>query len=274
MSASSRPSSSRLATLEDTIQRDLERIEAAPRAWLPRRSGPDGATLHNVVIVGAGLSGLSIGFGLKRQGVGDVVLIDRSDEGREGPWISCARMDTLRSPKHLSGPDLGVPSLTYRSWYEAAHGEAAWESVGKIDRTDWMDYLVWYRRMAALDVRNRTTLKAIRPLEDYLVLDIETSDGPGRLYARKLVLATGIEGAGGLAVPPFVADLPRESWTHSGEAVAAVGMSVPSIRFARTQARELAERITACARDASITLGYRASAGPAATNTTKRRRLE
>jgi len=221
MSASSRPSSSRLATLEDTIQRDLERIEAAPRAWLPRRSGPDGAPLHNVVIVGAGLSGLSIGFGLKRQGVGDVVLIDRSDEGREGPWISCARMDTLRSPKHLSGPDLGVPSLTYRSWYEAAHGEAAWDSVGKIDRTDWMDYLVWYRRMAALDVRNRTMLKAIRPLEDYLALDIETPDGPGRLYARKLVLATGIEGAGGLAVPPFVKDLPRESWTHSGEAVAA-----------------------------------------------------
>ena len=72
-------------------------------------------------------------------------------------------------------------------------------------------------------------------------------------------------GVCGLGVPVFNA---------RGEAVAAVGMSVPSIRFARTQARELAERITACARDASITLGYRASAGPAATNTTKRRRLE
>lgn len=211
--------SSRLDELEQLIARDLERIEASPRPWLPRRSGPDGAPLHNVVIVGAGLSGLSIGFGLKRQGVGDVVLIDRSAEGREGPWLSCARMDTLRSPKHLSGPDLGVPSLTYRAWHDAIHGEDAWQAVGKIDRADWMAYLNWYRRMAALDVRNGTVLKAINPVEDYLALDIETAAGSSRLYARKLVLATGIEGAGGLAVPDFVKALPRERWTHSGETV-------------------------------------------------------
>ncbi len=47
-----------------------------------------------------------------------------------------------------------------------------------------------------------------------------------------------------------------------GQAVAAVGMSVPSIRFARTQARELAEHLLACARDASATLGYRAGPAP------------
>ena len=212
-------SAATLSDLEQAIQRDLERVEASPRTWLPTRLGPDGAPVHDVVIVGAGLSGLSIGFGLKRQGVRNVVLIDRSAEGREGPWVSCARMDTLRSPKHLSGPDLGLPSLTYRAWYEAQHGSAAWESVGKIARADWMDYLTWYRRMAALDVRNRTTLTAIRPVEDYLALDIATEKGASRLYARKLVLATGIEGAGGLLVPDFVKALPRERWTHSGEEV-------------------------------------------------------
>jgi hypothetical protein len=31
-------------------------------------------------------------------------------------------MLTLRSPKQLIGPDLGVPSLTFRAWYEAQHG--------------------------------------------------------------------------------------------------------------------------------------------------------
>jgi DNA-binding IclR family transcriptional regulator len=75
-------------------------------------------------------------------------------------------------------------------------------------------------------------------------------------------------GVCGLGVPVFNA---------RGEAVAAVGMSVPSIRFARTQARELAERLMACARDASVTLGYRASPAPVtplSTSTTKRRRLE
>jgi hypothetical protein len=50
-------------------------------------------------------------------------------------------------------------------------------------------------------------------------------------------------------------------------------MSVPSIRFARTQARGLAEQVMACARDASATLGYRVSPGPP-TFTPKKRRLE
>jgi hypothetical protein len=38
--------------------------------------------------------------------------------------------------------------------------------------------------------------------------------------------------------------------------VAALGMSVPSIRFARSQARRLAEHLLDCARDASAALGY------------------
>ena len=42
-----------------------------------------------------------------------------------------------------------------------------------------------------------------------------------------------------------------------GEPVAAVGMSVPSIRFSKAQVREFAARLRACARDASLALGYR-----------------
>jgi len=59
-------------------------------------------------------------------------------------------------------------------------------------------------------------------------------------------------GVCGLGAPVFNA---------RGEPVAAVGMSVPSIRFSRAQARALAEQLTACARDASQTLGYRAESG-------------
>jgi len=76
-------------------------------------------------------------------------------------------------------------------------------------------------------------------------------------------------GVCGLGAPVFNA---------RGEAVAALGMSVPSIRFARTQARELAEQVMACAREASGTLGYRSGPAPATrlptTPTTKRRRQE
>ena len=41
-----------------------------------------------------------------------------------------------------------------------------------------------------------------------------------------------------------------------GEVVAAVGMSVPSIRFARSQSKKLAEQLLACAKEASAALGY------------------
>ena len=71
-------------------------------------------------------------------------------------------------------------------------------------------------------------------------------------------------GVCGLGAPVFNA---------RGEPVAAVGMSVPAIRFSRVQARALAEQLTACARDASRTLGYRTeSATPSPRLTTINRR--
>ncbi len=57
-----------------------------------------------------------------------------------------------------------------------------------------------------------------------------------------------------------------------GVPVAAVGMSVPSIRFARVQARALAASVLACARTASELLGYRAAAAAPARSTISSRR--
>jgi IclR family KDG regulon transcriptional repressor len=54
-------------------------------------------------------------------------------------------------------------------------------------------------------------------------------------------------GVCGLGVPVFNA---------RGDAVAAVGMSVPAIRFGRVQARELASQLVTCACAVSETLGY------------------
>lgn len=34
--------------------------------------------------------------------------------GKEGPWATYARMVTLRTPKHLTGLDYGMPSLTFQ----------------------------------------------------------------------------------------------------------------------------------------------------------------
>lgn len=75
----------------------------------------------------------------------NVVVLDENLEGLEGPWVTYARMVTLRTNKSLTGPDLGIPSLTFQAFYEAKFGDAAWEALDKIPKEEWMAYLVWYR---------------------------------------------------------------------------------------------------------------------------------
>ena len=101
--------------------------------------------VYDVVIVGGGQSGLGAAFGLLRERVSNILVIDENREGLEGPWETYARMVTLRTPKHLTSIDLGIPSLTFRSWWEAQVGPEGWEAVGYIPRSDWMNYLRWYR---------------------------------------------------------------------------------------------------------------------------------
>lgn len=206
----------RLAVLEDRAREEMARIEAFCAGWPDEGDGPQENPA--IVICGAGLSGLSIAFALKRKGIRSVLVVDQAEEGREGPWVTCARMRTLRSPKYLSGPDLGIPSLTVRSWYEALHGAEAWERVERIGRTDWMDYLAWFRKIAGIEVENGVRLAAIEPAGKGLALTLERAGGGMRkVTCRHLVLATGIDGCGGPHIPAMVRALPKTAWTHSSE---------------------------------------------------------
>lgn len=96
------------------------------------------------------------------------------------------------------------------------------------------------------------TLVAHTPntITDFDVLQAELEQARTRGYAENR--EEWRLGVCGLGAPVFDA---------RGEAVAAVGMSVPSIRFGRAQVRALAARLLACARDASVTLGYRPEGG-------------
>jgi cation diffusion facilitator CzcD-associated flavoprotein CzcO len=220
--------SAALAALDLRVKEELETLEVPLRAWVPEHRDANGAPLTDVVVVGAGLSGLAIAFGLKRQGVARVTVIDAAEKGREGPWVTSARMRTLRSPKTLTGPDLGVPSLTYRAWHEAVHGIESWRTLDKIDRVDWMDYLCWFRQAAGIEVTNGTRLVRIEPQPGYLSLVLATPQGETRLGSRKVVLATGIEGAGGHNIPAGI-ELPRERWNHSGECFDAAALKGKSV---------------------------------------------
>lgn len=206
-----------LPALETDLERQLALIGHGGADWTRPRTHPEGH-VHDVVIVGGGQSGLAVAFGLLRERVSNILIIDENPAGYEGPWDTYARMITLRTPKGLNPIDFGVPALSFRAWYEAQHGSEGWDALDKIPRGDWMAYLRWYRRVLALPVRNDAKLDLIVPLEDGLYrLNIV---GQAPLFARKVVLATGIQGGGEWHVPPMIAEaLPRNLYAHTSEPI-------------------------------------------------------
>jgi cation diffusion facilitator CzcD-associated flavoprotein CzcO len=199
---------------------DLDRI-AYPRAsWLQPRIAPDGSTALDVLVVGGGQSGLAVAIGLMRAQVDNILVVDRAPRGLEGPWLSYARMHTLRSPKEYNGPDLDLPSLGYRAWHEARHGVADWQALGQIRREDWAAYLLWVRDTVGVPVRNDVAVTGIGPAPGgLLAATVSDASGAQVRYARKIVLATGQDGAGHWWMPEFVAELPTHLRAHAADAI-------------------------------------------------------
>ena len=194
-----------LERLEASLARDFERLNHPPADWVPPRTGPDGRRMVDVAIAGAGMCGLAAAFALRRLGVSNLRQVDRSPQGREGPWRTFARMETLRSPKHLAGPALGVAGLTFRAWWTAQGRD--WEALGRIPRTAWADYLDWYRRATGARVENEVEAVSLDPGPDAVRVRLagaggaDGADGPETIHARRVVLATGREGQAAPRVP-------------------------------------------------------------------------
>ncbi len=205
-----------LAALEARFRQDLTWLELPPKSWVIQRQH-DGDALLDVVIIGAGMAGLTAAAALKFLGI-RAVNFDRAPEGFEGPWVTTARMETLRSPKQLTGPCLGFSSLTFRAWFEAQFGAAAWEALDKIPRLQWMDYLRWYRRMVQPEVRNGHEVLAVEPHADGRVsLRVRHAGRESTVHARRVVLATGRDGLGAAWYPDFAQHIPAHLRAHSSD---------------------------------------------------------
>ena len=195
----------------------LRLIGPDPANWVPDREGLD----HNVAIIGGGQTGCALAFALRRAGIGKVTILEAApDEQRAGLWMNAARMNLLRTPKTLPGPELGIPALSFQAWYEARHGQEAYAAIDRIARTAWADYLRWYRTFLGISPRYGTRLERIEAIGDRLTLHLATSEGSVTETASKVILATGFAGSGGNFVPDvLVNNLPRERYAHTEDTI-------------------------------------------------------
>ncbi len=238
-----------LESLADRVRHELELLDYPRREWLDLRRTAGGEPVYDVVIVGAGQGGLAAAFGLMRERVGNLLVIDQNPLDRAGPWLNFARMHTLRTPKHVIGPDLGVPSLTARAWYEAQHGAGSWEGLGLIPKESWAAYLTWYRRTLGIPVRPDTRVGALEWDERERAWRapcsaVAAGGAEGVVHARRVVLATGIEGSGQWHVPAMIRALPAHLYAHTradidfealrGKRVAVLGAGASSFDNAST----------------------------------------
>jgi FAD-dependent urate hydroxylase len=208
-----------VAKLSERVRRDLAYLTYPSREWTIPHYRDDAPAL-DVLIIGGGQAGLATAFGLKLERVTNVRIVDRNRRGLEGPWRRFARMRQLRTPKEVTGIDFGLPSLTVQAWYEAKFGVRAWKRISAIPPEIWRDYLDWYRDVLALPVENNTEVTAIEPAGDLLRAHLRRRGRSEHVIARKVVLATGIDGSGSWRAPPaLVADLPRERWAHSSDKI-------------------------------------------------------
>lgn len=210
------PQAQGLEALEQRLAYEMACLQLPAARWTPPLE-LEGLAVVDVAIIGAGMAGLALAAALQHRGVA-VVLYDEALPGLEGPWATTARMETLRSPKQLAGPSLGLPSLTFRAWFEAQFGAAAWEALDKIPRLQWMDYLRWYRQVLRLPVHNEHRVTDVLPRADGLVeLHLQHRGSLLKACVRRLVLATGRAGLGTGSVPPWAQALPRGRWAHSAD---------------------------------------------------------
>ena len=222
-----------LPALEARLQEDLRFLCYPGKDWVPRREG-----VTDVTIIGAGMCGMLAWFSLRMGGVLNTRVLDRSPEGFEGPWLTYARMETLRSPKELTGPCYRQGTLTFQAWFRAQFGAEDWAALDKIPRPMWMDYLRWYRQVLKVPVENGVSVDLVEPEGDLLRLHLSGAE-TGTALTRKLIFATGRDGTGEKNIPDFVEGLPQRFWAHSadeidfaalkGKRVAVVGVGASAV---------------------------------------------
>lgn len=215
MPQSSAETKAALVRLTHAARTDLSQLGYPAAAWLSPLSH-NSQSVDDVAIIGGGQSGVTIAAQLKWDGLDKVSVFDAAAPGYEGPWKTFARMEELRTPKTTVGTEFNVPNLSVRRWFETRYGAQAWDAMVRIPRTDWKDYLDWYADVFEIKISNGIEVVDIAPEGDAIALTVLENGSLSKKLARTVVLATGMDGAGGWHVPSFISDhLPASRYDHT-----------------------------------------------------------
>src|SRR3546814_5596554 len=88
-----RSSACSLAELESRLRYDLACLNEPPGRWARTLMAPDGRPMLDALVVGGGMCGMVAAAALRRRGLTRIRIVDRSPEGREGPWVTYARSE-------------------------------------------------------------------------------------------------------------------------------------------------------------------------------------
>lgn len=196
-------------------QESLRLLGPGTDNWIAARDDVD----HDVAVIGGGQTGITTAHALKRAGVQRVTVLEGRPDPAELSWRSRARMLTLRTPKDISGPELGNPALSFRAWFESLHGPDVFDDVDRIATADWAEYLSWYQRQVGVQTRRGIHVTDIAPVDAGVRLHLEQDGTRWTEDVRKVVLAGGVAGTGGPHVPPVIAGLPAPVWAHTADAI-------------------------------------------------------
>lgn len=246
-----------LEILEEKVNQDLAMIQYPRKAWITPRFTKENRPILNVAIVGGGQTGLTMAFALQRQNIDQIQVFDENRENEAGAWIRLGKMKILRTPKYTTGPDLDIPCLTIQSWFSAKYGEEAWKNLDYIPRLDWHEYLNWYRKVLHLPVQFESKVGPLSWDEDNQCFRFFVTRGEEKeeVWARKIILAVGLEGSGGWMIPEFIRN--QVLRTHyaqamekispemlAGKDVAILGAGPNAFDFTLESARHGAKSIT------------------------------
>ena len=211
---------------DERARHALRLIGADPANWVVDRAGVD----HNVFVVGGGQTGATFAFALRRAGIGKVTVIDKApNEDEAGIWLTRARMNQLRTPKTLPGPELGIPEFGFQAWYEARFGQDAFAGFNNAPRTAWAAYLKWLREFLQIPIRYGVKLNRIEPAGDYFRLHLEIDGNSVVETARKIILANGVVNSGGASLPESLRGLPASHLAHTADAIDFAALSGKSV---------------------------------------------